>query len=309
MNKIVFLFMISPLLFITFALNEGAKSYAGTDSINPKRMIHPLFKVYGKYEVIDEKNLLVPGIKFDELAINDDQKYINEGEKNIIPREFYDNAKELSKSVFETQASNNKHSMGSSVHAGQNLILTAYHVYSAPTSLSLSSSRRKKRFRCKRFAVKLNENQDNQDLRCAKVHFCNPELDYCLIEMNESGRYALANQQAPNLKVKPELSMTKPTIAIGNPLGYGLHASMGKGSFLENSIDWIYFYAPVFSGNSGGALYNLQGDVIGLVNAQSTERYSDNAFNVATPLSSIKEDLEKNMGKDHPVLKDINWVE
>ena len=94
-------------------------------------------------------------------------------------------------------------------------------------------------------------------------------------------------------------------MAIGNPLGFGIHASKGKG--LIRTIQGLKFHAPVFGGNSGGGLFNEKGELIGLVRAQSQDLYSTNSYNVAVDLNLIEADLKRALGKDHSALKQIKF--
>ena len=61
-----------------------------------------------------------------------------------------------------------------------------------------------------------------------------------------------------------------PVLAIGNPLGIGLSVTAGIVSALNRNImdtpydDFIQTDAPINHGNSGGPLFNLRGEVIGI---------------------------------------------
>jgi len=61
-----------------------------------------------------------------------------------------------------------------------------------------------------------------------------------------------------------------PVIAIGNPLGIGMSVSSGIVSALNRDImaspydDFIQTDAPINHGNSGGPLFNMKGEVIGI---------------------------------------------
>lgn len=69
----------------------------------------------------------------------------------------------------------------------------------------------------------------------------------------------------------------EPAIAIGNALGYGQSVTVGYISALNKSvninnatINMIQTDAAINEGNSGGALFNLQGQLIGINSAKAT---------------------------------------
>ena len=64
-------------------------------------------------------------------------------------------------------------------------------------------------------------------------------------------------------------------VAIGNPLGYGLTVTPGVVSALQRSVTventtmtLMQTSAAINNGNSGGGLFNLRGELIGIVNAK-----------------------------------------
>lgn len=73
-----------------------------------------------------------------------------------------------------------------------------------------------------------------------------------------------------------DLVVGEVVVAIGNPLGMGLTATAGIISATERSISMsdgntmtlIQTDAAINSGNSGGGLFNLNGELIGIVNAK-----------------------------------------
>lgn len=85
----------------------------------------------------------------------------------------------------------------------------------------------------------------------------------------------------------------EPVIAVGNALGYGQSLTVGYVSALDRtitinntSIQMIQTDAAINEGNSGGALYNLQGQLIGINSAKATN-YSNNVegMGYAIPIS------------------------
>lgn len=74
-----------------------------------------------------------------------------------------------------------------------------------------------------------------------------------------------------------ELIMGEDVIAIGNPLGLGISCSNGIISALEKEIyinnvylSVIQTNAAVNAGNSGGGLFDLNGNIVGIVNAKKS---------------------------------------
>ena len=77
-----------------------------------------------------------------------------------------------------------------------------------------------------------------------------------------------------------KLEMGQEVVAIGNPLGHGVTCSTGIISGLEKEIllnnvymDLIQTDASINEGNSGGGLFDINGDLIGIVNAKSSSSY------------------------------------
>lgn len=86
-----------------------------------------------------------------------------------------------------------------------------------------------------------------------------------------------------------ELLLGQECIAIGNPLGQGITCVNGIVSALEKdvtisnySMTLIQTNAAVNAGNSGGGLFNMNGDLIGIVNAKSSSS-STSIFGGSSP--------------------------
>lgn len=78
-----------------------------------------------------------------------------------------------------------------------------------------------------------------------------------------------------------ELALGSDAIVIGNPLGLGISCSNGIISALEKEIYINNVYmtviqtnAAINSGNSGGGLFDINGNLIGIVNAKKSSAYS-----------------------------------
>ena len=85
------------------------------------------------------------------------------------------------------------------------------------------------------------------------------------------------NLHFANLADSDQLILGQEAIVIGNPLGEGISCSNGIISALNKdvtisnySMNLIQTNAAVNAGNSGGGLFNMNGDLIGIVNAKSS---------------------------------------
>ncbi|MDO5439940.1 MAG: trypsin-like peptidase domain-containing protein [Erysipelotrichaceae bacterium] len=95
------------------------------------------------------------------------------------------------------------------------------------------------------------------------------------------------------------LTLGQECVVIGNPLGEGISCSNGIVSALEKEItikDYpmsvIQTNAAVNEGNSGGGLFNMNGDLIGIVNAKSGNSFmnetSVEGMGYAIPSNTVK---------------------
>ena len=100
-----------------------------------------------------------------------------------------------------------------------------------------------------------------------------------------------------------ELKVGEPAIAIGNALGYGQSVTTGvisaldrsvaatdsrTGQTIENSVNLIQTDAAINEGNSGGALVNVNGEVVGI---NSAKLIGDNVEGIgyAIPISDVSD--------------------
>jgi len=91
-------------------------------------------------------------------------------------------------------------------------------------------------------------------------------------------------------------------VAIGNPLGLENTVSDGLISAIrpaEQGIKLLQVSVPLSNGSSGGPLFNLQGEVIGVVAASLQQGQS---LNFAIPINEVKPRLARLMDVDMPVL-------
>ncbi|MDD6004512.1 MAG: trypsin-like peptidase domain-containing protein [Firmicutes bacterium] len=137
------------------------------------------------------------------------------------------------------------------------------------------------------------------------------KTDIALIKIDETDlTYAIiANSDA--------VEVGDSAIAIGNPLGYGITVTSGIISALHKEItinnetmDLFQTDAAINSGNSGGGLFNINGELIGIVNAKTSSSILNSTtiegLGYAIPsntVNSIVESLLKDgYVKDRPTI-------
>lgn len=108
------------------------------------------------------------------------------------------------------------------------------------------------------------------------------EHDATIIGADSKSDLAVIKVDAHELKYasladSDKLKLGQEAVVIGNPLGEGISCSNGIISALakdvvidDNPMSLIQTNAAVNSGNSGGGIFNMNGDLIGIVNAKSS---------------------------------------
>lgn len=124
-----------------------------------------------------------------------------------------------------------------------------------------------------------------------------------------------SNLQYASFLDSSELVLGKEVIAIGNAIGKGISSTNGIISALDreitlnnHSMSLIVTNAAVNSGNSGGGLFDLNGNIVGIVNAKtmysssSTVEGMGYAIPANTVVKIIEELKEYGYVKDRPTL-------
>jgi serine protease Do len=125
-----------------------------------------------------------------------------------------------------------------------------------------------------------------------KILATSPVLDLALlkIEGEESPDFAHVPVEAGG-----GLRSGQPVFAIGSPLGLGRSVSQGIVSVRNRVISGGLFYiqhtAEINSGNSGGPLFNLQGEVVGVLNMKMVQAGVE-GLGFAIPASLLRLFLE-----------------
>lgn len=280
------------ILMVSIAYSLFAIS--GVESINPDKTILHLFELYDGVTKYSDGTVRVRGVAFNQN--NEENSYREKGNSYYMPLKEYEYFYNLGLSTFEATPGDDGNSFGTAFHIGGEFILTNQHVL---------STNRRNITDCKRFRIKLNRDQYNLRVMCKKVHYCDKDKDYCLIEMhNYPHGQSLSDKMGYTLNTEIEYGSDVEHIIIGNTRGYGLHASKGIGTRYSTRSSFR-FHAPVFGGNSGGPIFNTDGEVIGIVKRQSAILYSDRAYNVGISIKEVLHDLEENL-EDPSILDQLN---
>ncbi len=88
-------------------------------------------------------------------------------------------------------------------------------------------------------------------------------------------------------------------IAIGNPLGleHTLTDGLVSARRMYMAKPWIQMSVPVSPGNSGGPLFNMKGEVIGVVTAQIMKGGRAQNLNLAVPINALKKMIRSEYPK------------
>jgi S1-C subfamily serine protease len=132
-----------------------------------------------------------------------------------------------------------------------------------------------------------------------------PDTDLALVKISESNLHPLIFAEPGSYRVGDAV------LAIGNAFGLGQSVSMGIISAIDRALfpgefeDYIQTDAAINHGNSGGALVNLNGDLVGINSlfyspSNSTSEKQDQTpsgvnFAIAAPLAkTVMEGLKQN---------------
>ena len=205
---------------------------------------------------------------------------------------------------------------------GNATIVTNYHViYDMDADTEISESI----YLYLHGAVNAYSTQTNRDEGGdgMKAKFVGGSMDYDIAILEIEGSNVLKNSQAQEAKLgnSDDVAIGEKVFAIGNPEGAGISITDGV-----LSVDSEYIYmessdgqrevryrvmrtdAAINHGNSGGALFNAKGELIGITNAKSTAQDVDN-MGYALPINQVKAVMKNAMANGGVVKRAVMGVE
>ena len=155
------------------------------------------------------------------------------------------------------------------------------------------------------YTVKVNNTDPETGISESQTYdayLCGTDADTDLAVLKIDGVFDLP---AAKLGDSDQLRLGDDVIAIGNPLGYETSVSKGIISGLNRQVDSgrraltaIQTDAPINSGNSGGALFNTYGEVVGVVNEKRVDSYAENV-GFAITINEAKDVIEDLIDKGY----------
>lgn len=150
------------------------------------------------------------------------------------------------------------------------------------------------------YTVKVNDTESGESKTYdAKLIGTDSDTDLAVIKIEAKGL------PIAKLGDSDKLSLGDDVVAIGNPLGLENSVSKGIVSGLNRQISdskrglsSIQTDAPINSGNSGGALFNGYGEVIGVVNEKYVYDYAENV-GFAITINEAKDVIDDLIAKGY----------
>lgn len=188
---------------------------------------------------------------------------------------------------------------GTGVIVGKNdtelLIATNYHVVEGATSLSVGF---------------IDEHSVEAEIKGTDV---NNDLAVVAVKLSDIPEETMSEIKIATIGDSDELQLGDQVVAIGNALGYGQSVTSGYVSALDRDLTLTYSDgttiestgliqtdAAINSGNSGGALLNMKGELIGINEAKSSSASNgasvDN-IGFAIPIDKAQSSLQDMMNQ------------
>lgn len=197
---------------------------------------------------------------------------------------------------------------GTGVIVGENdtelLIATNYHVVEGATSLSVGF---------------IDEQSVEAEIKGTDV---NNDLAVVSVKLSDIPDDTMNQIKIATIGDSDELQLGDQVVAIGNALGYGQSVTSGYVSALDRDLTLTYndgttiqstgliqTDAAINSGNSGGALLNMQGELIGINEAKSSSTSTGASVDnvgFAIPIDKAQSSLQEMMNMETRERVDAN---
>lgn len=153
---------------------------------------------------------------------------------------------------------------------------------------------------CEKYTVKVNST-DSMESKTYDATLCGTDGDTDLAVLKING----TNLPAAKLGDSDKLHLGDDVVIIGNPLGYETSVSKGVVSGLNRQVSdsvrglsSIQTDAAINRGNSGGALFNAYGEVVGVVNEKRVDNYAE-SLGFAITINEAKGVIEDLISKGY----------
>jgi len=133
----------------------------------------------------------------------------------------------------------------------------------------------------------------NKDIIDAEITGTDERKDLALIHFKYEGKLKTAV-----LGDSDKLHVGDLVLAVGSPLGYeatvtaGIVSALGRSGPIDNISDFIQTDASINQGNSGGALVNLNGEVIGINTWIATTTGVSIGLGFSIPVNNVKKAID-----------------
>lgn len=229
------------ILIIVISLISGAIGAYGYNTI---------YGNLNKHEIVETENITTSAVDYKNVNAGSFIKAIDKAINTVVE---ITSTSSSTQSFYGVSESTSK---GSGVIiSSDGYIVTNAHVVEGATSVS----------------VKLYNDKEYD----AQIIGSDTRSDVALLKINETGL------EYSYLADSDELELGQDVIVIGNPLGLGISCSNGIISATDVEViinnypmSLLQTNAAVNEGNSGGGLFNLNGDLVGIVNAKKSSVYT-----------------------------------
>ncbi len=137
--------------------------------------------------------------------------------------------------------------------------------------------------------------EDGRSLEVLGVVEYDPDRDVALMKISRKVLRPVVLGESAGLKLGEQV------VAIGSPVGLTNTVSDGIISSLNRSVDgfnYIQTTAPISVGSSGGALFNMRGEVIGITTAMYAGGQN---LNLAIPIDEVKDIIRDGDYQEMPI--------